>query len=284
MVKRVIFAIVAVVGLATLAVSPVFARTPRVVDDNDTVVLHGNVHPLARPEFDVGPTDSSLPMERMVLSLRMDPGKEAELDRLLAEQQDPASANFHRWLTPEEFGKRFGPAPEDIGAVTGWLTSHGFVVEEVAKGRTWINFSGKVADVERAFHTRMRDYHVGGQLRHANASDPAIPRGLADLVAGVVSLHNFPRKAMNSGIRPLAPQAVEPAFTTTGGNHYLSPGDFAIIYNVNTLYSAGIDGTGQSIAIVGRTQPFQHKLGHLPQQDGTSRQCPAGNTERHRPR
>ncbi len=268
MVKRVIFAIVAAAGLAALVVSPVFARAPRVVDDNDTVVLHGNVHPLARPEFDAGATDLSLPMERMVLTVRVDPGKEAELDRLLAEQQDPASANFHRWLTPEEFGKRFGPAPEDIGAITGWLTSQGFVVEEVANSRTWINFSGKAADVERAFHTRMRDYHVGGQLRHANASDPEIPRGLVDLVAGVVSLHNFPRKAMNSGIRPLAPQDVEPAYTTAGGHHYLSPGDFAIIYNVNSLYSSGIDGTGQNIAIVGRTHPsstnwadFRSKMG-----------------------
>src|ERR1022692_4037230 len=122
--------------------------TPRIINNRETVVLRGNVHSLARPEFDVGATDSSLPMERMILSLRLTPNKQAELERLLADQQDPASPNFHHWLTPEDFGAQFGPQPEDIAAITSWLTSQGFTVDEVAKGRTWINFSGTVANVE----------------------------------------------------------------------------------------------------------------------------------------
>src|SRR5450759_422793 len=100
--------------------------TPRVVNNNETVVLKGNVHPLARPEFDVGLTASSLPMDRMILSLRLTPNKQAELERLLADQQDPASPSFHHWLTPEEFGANFGPQHEDIAAITSCLTSQGF--------------------------------------------------------------------------------------------------------------------------------------------------------------
>ncbi len=91
---------------------------------------------------------------------------------------------------------------------------------------------------------------TNGRLYHANAEDPSIPRGLADVVAGVASLNDFPRKPMHNGLRP----AVQPD-DTSGGTSYLSPGDFAIIYDVNTLYSAGISGTGQTIAIVGRTNP-----------------------------
>ena len=250
--KRVILVIALLVALATFA-APALAYPLRVINDNDTVVLQGNVNPHARPEFDVGPTDYSLPMERMILSLRLSPDKQSELEQLLAEQQDPASPNFHRWLTPEEFGKRFGPDREDLDTITRWLTSHGFTVEEVAKGRTWINFSGKVSDVEHAFHTRIHDYQVDGRRHHANANDPSIPRGLADLVSGIVSLHNFPRKPMHSGIRPLT--AGSQPEDTSGSYHYLSPGDFATIYNVTALYSAGIDGTGQIIAIVGRTNP-----------------------------
>ena len=143
--------------------------------------------------------------------------------------------------------------PKISPRLTGWLASHGFAVEEVGRGRTWINFSGTAADVERAFRTRMRDYRVDGTLRHANAQDPSIPRGLADLVAGVVSLHNFPRKSMISGVRA-TPLQSQPEYTS-GSTHYLAPGDFATIYNLNPLYAAGIDGTGQSIAIVGRTNP-----------------------------
>lgn len=252
--KRVIFGIVILAGLAMLAASPAFARVSRIIDDHDTMVLSGNTHPLARPEFDMGATDANLSMERMVLSLRLARSKQSELDRFLAEQQDPASPNFHHWLAPEEFGARFGPKPDEVTAITDWLTSHGFAVAEVAKGRTWINFSGTVSEVNRVFHTKIHDYYIDGRVHHANAGDPAIPRGLADLVAGVVSLHNFPRKAMNTGLRSLAPVEFQPYYTA-GNGHYLAPGDFATIYNVNPLYSAGIDGTGQSIAIVGRTHP-----------------------------
>ena len=235
----------------TLA-SSAFAVSGRIVDDHDAVELHGNTHPHARPDADQGNTDPAQPMERMVLALKMAPEAATELEHLLAVQQDPASPNYHRWLTPEEFGTRFGPKAEDVAAVSCWLSSHGFTVEEVAKGGGWINFSGSVAQVNRAFHTEIHDYLVDGKVHHGNCSNPAVPRGLADLVHGPVSMHNFPRKAMNSGVSALASGNTLPEYTSATG-HYLSPADFAAIYNLNPLYAAGIDGTGQSIAIVGRT-------------------------------
>ena len=121
-------------------------------------------------------------------------------------------------------------------------------MEAVGKGKSWINFSGTAADVKAAFQTTIHIYRVNGRLHHANAEDPSIPRGLADVVAGVASLNDFPRKPMHNSIRP----AVQPN-DTSGGTYNLSPGDFAIIYDVNALYGAGIDGSGQTIAIVGRT-------------------------------
>jgi subtilase family serine protease len=254
MIRRIVVLVALLAGAVTIAATPAAARLQRVVNNNDTLVMPGHVHPLARPEFDVGATDPSLPMEKMILTLRRSPEKQARLDQLLGELHNPTSPNFHRWLTPEEFGRQFGPDPEDIAVVTDWLGSQGFVVEEVGKGRTWINFSGKVSHVERAFRTRMRNYLVEGHVRHANDRDPAIPRGLADLVAGVVSLHNFPLKAMNSGVRPLARDVAQPEYTA-GSSHYMSPGDFAVIYNVNPLYNAGINGSGTTIAIAGRTNP-----------------------------
>jgi pseudomonalisin len=221
------------------------APPQRVIDDSERVALPGNVHPLARPEFDAGRTDGSLPEERMIMALAMPPKKKAALERLLVEQQDPGSPNFHHWLTPEEFGVRFGATVDEIAIVTGWLQSHGFAIDEVAKGGTWINFTGTVADVEAAFHTEIHDYVVGGNIHHANAADPSIPRALADLVVGVVSLHDFRSKPPSHVARPDT--------NISNGAHWLSPGDFATIYNVNPLYSAGIDGTGQSVAVVGRS-------------------------------
>lgn len=113
--------------------------TPRIteaVDNEKRVALRGNTYPLARPENDRGAAPDSLPMERMLLVLTRSPEQEAALTTLLDEQQDKSSPNFHRWLTPEQFGQQFGPADADIQAVTGWLTSQGFRVNSVAKGRT----------------------------------------------------------------------------------------------------------------------------------------------------
>jgi pseudomonalisin len=214
---------------------------------DDRVTLPGHVHPLARAESDVGPADPDLAMRRIVLVLRRRPGAEGELRRLLEAQQDPASPSYHAWLTPEEFGRRFGLASEQVGAVADWIRSEGFSVDGVARGRGWIEFSGTVRQVERTFHTAIRRFRVDGTTHHANSLEPSIPRALASSVAGIASLHDFVHT-------PLARvwKQVTPADQISGQN-VLGPGDFATIYNVNPLYAAGLKGAGVKIAIPGRS-------------------------------
>ncbi|NOZ77562.1 MAG: peptidase S53, partial [Acidobacteria bacterium] len=251
-----------VVVLAFVFVGLGFANAPRqVINNNDVVILQGNVPHMAMARYDIGSADPALPMEHMILTLKLSPEKQAALDRFLSEVQDPESPVYHQWLTPEQFGERFGPSAEQIAVVTGWLRSQGFQIDQVAKGRTWINFSGTAADVEGAFHTEIHDYLIDGKLYHSNDRDPAIPRALAGVVGGVVSLNSFPLRALNHGFKPVSPNAVRPDYTS-GTSHYLAPEDFATIYNVDTLYSQGIDGSGQTIAIVGRT--------HIPLSDITT--------------
>jgi hypothetical protein len=232
------------------------------------ITLRGNTHPLARPEFDQGAAPDSLPAERILLVLRRSPEQETALRKLLDEQQIKSSPNYHMWLTPEQFGEQFGPADADIQAVTDWLTSQGFQVNRVATGRTVIEFSGTAGAVRQAFHTEIHKFVVNGAEHWANASDPQIPAALAPVVAGFASLNNFPRKPMHRGLgafsRSKATGKVKPLFTfpvtcpppNTNETCYVpavGPGDFATIYNVSPLYSAGTDGTGQTIAIVAQT-------------------------------
>jgi pseudomonalisin len=227
------------------------AQAQRVINDADRVVLHGNTHPLARAEFDRGSAPAAMPMDHMIMLLSVRADAQPQLDQLLKDQQSPASPGYHKWLTPAEFGLKFGPTDQDITDVTGWLSRFGFAVDEVSNGRMWINFSGDVQKVERAFQTNIRQYEVNGKLHHANATDPSIPRALTPLVQGLVSLNDF-GKHPNSTVTQLPPD-----FTNaTDGSHFLAPGDFATIYDVNPLYNAApaIDGTGQTIAIVGRTE------------------------------
>src|SRR5579863_1762321 len=176
------------------AQGPIAARVVEAVNDASRVTLSGNVHPLARAEFDRGAVADAQAMNRMLLLLKRSDGQEASLQAMLQSQQDKSSASFHQWLTPEQFGAQFGPADADIQAVTAWLTRQGFSVGKVYSGKTVIEFSGTAGQVQRAFGTAIHSYQVNGKTYSANASDPQIPAALAPVVAGVVSLHNFPRQ------------------------------------------------------------------------------------------
>ena len=247
--RRIHFCLSTVLLLLVTGMLSQNAQAQRNINDADRVTLHGNTHPMARAEFDRGSASATMAMNHMVLLLAVRPDAQAQLQQLLADQQDPKSPNFHKWLTPAEFGAKFGPTGQDIADVTGWLQKFGFTIDQVANGRMWINFSGDVQSVERAFQTSIHKYDVNGETHHANATDPTIPRALSGLVQGVVSLNDF-RKHPNSTISQLPPD-----FTSSTGANFLAPADFATIYDVNPLYNGApaIDGTGQTIAIVGRT-------------------------------
>ena len=169
-------------------------RIVEAVDEAQLAVLKGNTHPLALPQYDRGAAPADLPMNRMLLVLKRSPEQEAALRKLLDDQQDKSSPSYHQWLTPDEFGRQFGPADQDMQVITSWIQSHGFEINSVSKGRTVIEFSGSAAQVQEAFHTAIHKFTVKGEDHWANASDPQIPTALTPVVAGVHTLHNFYKK------------------------------------------------------------------------------------------
>jgi uncharacterized membrane protein len=228
-------------------------RILRAIDDRRAVRLTGNRHPLARPEFDQGGVAPDQRLSRMILSLSPDYEQTAALENLIQAQHDPASPLYQRWLSPQEFESRFGVSPNDVRRVTQWLEKHGLTVDELPAGGRSVIFSGSAAQVRATFRTDVRQFRVGGQLHVANANDPWIPDALVGVVNGIVTMNDFGRKPLHSERRvATADSPIAPLFTS-GNSHYLSPGDFATIYNLTPLYGSGIDGTGQTIAIVGRS-------------------------------
>src|SRR6266446_2983138 len=249
-------------GHAAAQTTNIPARITQAVDENNRVVLKGNVHPLARPEFDQGAVADGQPLNRMLLLLQRSAEEESALRQLLDDQQSKSSPNYHAWLTPEQFGKQFGPADADVQAVTQWLTSHGFTGINMGPGRHVIEFNGTSSGVRTAFRTEIHRFMINGKAYTANVTDPQIPVALAPVVAGLVSLHNFPRRSyariLGQFRRTLGKTGLQPLFTFpnpfNGRNFYgLGPGDFATIYNSKPLIAAGNDGMGQTIAIVGET-------------------------------
>ena len=101
------------------------------LDATRVVPLPGHVHPRARAEFDQGPVDPSTPIPHAVLGLKLTSSQQSDLEQLLAAQRNPASPDYHRWLTPDQFAARFGASPSDIDRTTAWLRSQGLLGREL---------------------------------------------------------------------------------------------------------------------------------------------------------
>jgi hypothetical protein len=253
--------------------APVVPRITQAVNASVRHTLANSVPAQIARATDQGRASSTLPMKDMLLRLKPSAAQTAALGKFMEDVQNPNSPAYHHWLTPAEFGAKYGAADEDVKTVSAWLTSNGFQVSEVARGKGWIRFSGTAAQVERAFGTEIHAYQVAGAQHIANATALSIPAALTPAVAGVLSMNDFTKaplhtkvgsvaRGKNGGLIRSAPSstgatagAARPNFTSQGATEetLLAPGDFAKIYDTTPLVKAGNDGTGVSIAIVGRS-------------------------------
>jgi subtilase family serine protease len=221
------------------------------IDNAQVTPLKGNVHPFARLEYDRGKVEDSVRLQHMTLMLKPSAGQLASLKTLLPQLQDFSSPYYHQWLTPEQYADRFGVSENDLNKVVSWLQDQGFTVQGTARSRAWVAFSGNAGQVQAAFGTEIHNYVRGGMAYYANASEPSVPTALAGVVLSIRSLHNI-RPRPRTIVRRIA--GAQPKFTSsTTGLHFITPNDFATIYNVAPLYSNGLDGSGVSIAVMGQT-------------------------------
>ncbi len=233
------------------------------INDGARVTLSGNTRPEANATNDRGLVSDSLVLDHMQLTLQRPAEREQALENLIDQMHDRNSPNYHKWLTPADFGKQFGPSPSDVQKVTGWLTAHGFTVNVVYPSGMLIDFTGTAGRVRTAFGTEIHNLSVNGQKHIANMRDPQIPAALAPAVGGIVSLHNFmPHPALSSTTKPTpisTSQLAKSNTTITGCESYgfpvpecniMSPGDITKIYNINPVLSGGNTGQGTTIVLI----------------------------------
>jgi hypothetical protein len=264
---------------AAASVSPgpaaLLQATPRVqsfVDESRRVVLDGNVHPLlsggsagygltgragAQHIVDLGGVEDSFPAGRLLLLLQRSAAQETALEDFIRNAHAAGNPAFHQWLKPEEFGRIYGPADSDVAAVEAWLESHGLTVTKVHTGRVAIEFTGTAGQVREAFQTEIHRYLVEGEAHLASANEPTIPAALAPVIGGLARTSDFkPRPQLKvlgqAQFSPRTHQATPQWSDPAGGgvSYLVAPGDFAAQYDINPVYQAGINGAGQSIAIV----------------------------------
>jgi subtilase family serine protease len=219
------------------------------INNNILVTLTGNTRPEATLDADRGAVPGSLPMNHIFLVLQRSAAQEQALDELIAQLHDRKSPNYHKWLTPDQFGT-YGLASSDLMVLSNWLASYGLTVNQIYRNNVTIDFSGTVAQVEAAFHTQIHYFLASGALQLANIADPEIPAALAPVIKGISSLNSFMP-------HPNYKARSQYTFTNTNGTwEAIVPGDLAAIYNFNPLYAAGYAGTGQTIMVLEDTDVY----------------------------
>jgi len=210
-------------------------------------------HPPA--QYDRGRLRAETPLQGVALHFRRTPAQEADLQSLLIGQQDPKSPLYHQWLAPEQFAARFGLPETELELVENWLHRQGFAIDSVARGKTMLRFSGTAGQINAAFATELHTYAIpapsGIETHFAPATAPIIPAELAGFVQAVSNLDDFrprPHFHLSAGTRP------HPEFSGYDQTIFFSPADVALQYDIQPAYTAGFDGAGQSIAIVGQSQ------------------------------
>lgn len=230
---------------------------------------------------DRGNVPAQLPLDHLSLSLRRTPERQQAWETLLREQQDPASPNYQHWLTAQEIGERYGASAHDIDILGTWLRAQGLHVDSVSNSRLRINFSGNAGQVAAAFATNLHYFQSATGKRVANTSAAAIPQAFSNAVQAVVGLSSVRFTPMHHvgapQSRSLRAGATQPAGSNCSGadcEYVVFPADFARIYNLDAAAQQGNDGSGQTIAIVGRTRVYASDMSNFQSLTGLPARAP----------
>lgn len=232
------------------------ARIQGDLSTGSRVRLRGTLHPLARAKNDTGVVSSTTVLHGISIIFKRSDVQQADLKALMKAQRDSASPLYHQWLRPAQFAARFGMAQADLEKVSDWLQKQGFSIDRVSTSRDRIFFSGTVAQVNSAFSTSLHYFTVDGEKHFAPSTEVSVPAALSSVVQNVGNLDSFRPKGMHH-LPEKSATAAKPDYTSgVSGNTFVAPGDIATIYNVVPAYHAGINGDGQSIAIVGQSDVY----------------------------
>ena len=181
---------------------------------------------------------------RLNLSLGLPLRDREGLTNLLHQLYDPASTNFHQFLTPGQFTERFGPAQADYDAVVAFARARGLEITALHSNRTLVSVRGTVADAERAFHVKLNEYQHPTEARAFFAPDREPSVDLATPLLAVGGLDNFivPHPCR----KPMVSAQAGANLTGSGPNGAFLGNDFRAAY----VPGVPLTGTGQTVGLL----------------------------------
>ena len=153
----------------TLAMAAPVDRIQGPIGASRSFVLPGHIRTLSASYIDQGPIPASQHLDGLILFFKPSALQKNDLDQLLIQLHDPASAIYHQWLTPEDYADRFGVSPSDAGKIANWLEAQGFHVGRLGRARSYIVFDGPAGAVESAFRAGIHRYRSADSVHYVNS-------------------------------------------------------------------------------------------------------------------
>jgi hypothetical protein len=184
---------------------------------------------------------------RLVIGLPL--RNQPQLDQLLTQLHDPTSTNYHRWLTPDQFTRNFGPSEADYQKVIDFAQNNGFAVTGRWNNRMLVDVEAPVANIEKAFHLGLHFYPHPKENRkfYAPDTDPSIDTNIPILHISGLDNYILPHRINPPQPSPLATtNSVTPLYTGSSPGGYFMGNDF------RAAYVPGVTnrGAGQFVAII----------------------------------
>jgi subtilase family serine protease len=243
---------------------PTPSRLVDPIDERALVTLKGNVRADVAHAPDLGTVEDAKPLNLFLL-LQRSTAQQADLDSLIARQQEPGAPEYHKWLTPAEFGARFGASPQDITKLSTWLQSHGFKIRSVLNNASMIDFEATAGQVREAFHAQLHYVSVRGGKYPALRQDPQIPAALIPVVAGIEGLNKIPPQANHGAprqasrdqathrwhiVNPTPADTASPDYSDGSGDYLVGPQDLYTIYKINPVFTGGNLAATATVAVI----------------------------------
>jgi len=203
--------------------------------------FRGHVPPVVASLTPTGRLPAS---QSLNLALGLPLRNQGDLTNLLHQLYDPASTNYHRYLTPQQFAEMFGPTAESYQAVIGFAKAHGLEVVTTHHNRVLLDVRGRVSDIEKAFQVTLKTYRHPSEARDFYAPDvePTPDTNVPILDISGLDNYSIPSPALH---RMPALASATPALGSGPGGSYLG-------YDFRNAYVPGsaLDGTGQTVGLL----------------------------------
>jgi len=238
----------------------------------DNKALTGHV-PAAISELHLQPVGRPLATSRLNLAIGLPLHNKDLLTDLRNQIYDPTSPNYHHFLTPDQLTQKFGPTEQEYQAVIQFAETNGLDVFARYDNRLLVDVSGKVSDIEKAFHVTLRTYQHPTEARQFYAPDvePTVDSGLPILHVG--GLDNYALSHPNLRLGPATGKGVSGASSGSGpGNNYQG-------YDFRNAYAPGVslNGAGQIVGLFEMDGYYLQDITKYENQAGISPPVPLSN-------